>query len=472
MEQLVCPKCGTQFSIDDAHYAAIVSQVKNKEFNAEVEKRMKELNKQVEAEQKARAIQAEQNFQNRLNESSEILAKKTAELERLKAQIESAEKATRLAVAEAVAKKDQEISSLKEKVGNLDALRTQAVKTAEAKKDQEIAILKQQIANNATEVQKAVSETKLASSQSIQEKEKEISDLKNQILSGKNEAHIRETSLKETHLNEVKKLQEMIDYYKDLKAKLSTKMIGESLEIHCQTQFEQMIRPLLPNAYFEKDNEVVNGTKGDFVFKDYEDGFEYVSIMFEMKNECDTTASKHKNEDFLDKLDKDRREKKCEYAVLVSMLEPENELYNSGIVNKSHRYEKMYVIRPQFFIPLLQLLVETSKKSLSYKKELELAKRQTIDVTNFESDLEKFKEKFGRDYRLAKDKFESAIKRIDDQIKGLQKIKEDLLGSEKHLHLAGEKAESLTVKKLTKNNETMKRMFEEAKRNATDVDVA
>ena len=244
---------------------------------------------------------------------------------------------------------------------------------------------------------------------------------------------------------------------------MSTKMVGETLEMHCSTLFNQTLRSVMPNAYFEKDNDASSGSKGDFIFRDSEDGIEYVSIMFEMKNEMDTTSTKHKNEDFLKKLNDDRNKKGCEYAVLVSLLEQDNELYNGGIVDVSHRYPKMYVIRPQFFIPIITLLVQTSKKSLEYKRELALAKSKEVDVTNFENSLLDFQEKFGKNYRLASEKFNTAIQEIDKSISHLQKIKEALIGSENNLRLANNKAQDLSIKKLTKNNPTMRQKFEDAK---------
>ena len=279
----------------------------------------------------------------------------------------------------------------------------------------------------------------------------------------KSEASLRENSLKKEFEFQLKQKQEEVDYYKDLKTKLSTKMVGETLEIHCSTEFNRM-RPLFPNAYFEKDNDASGGSKGDFIFRDYEDGMEYISIMFEMKNEMDETATKHKNEDFLKKLDEDRKAKNCEFAVLVSLLEPESELYNSGIVDMSHRYPKMYVIRPQFFMPLITLLVQTSKKSIDYQRQLAIARSQSVDVTNFENQLNDFKEKFANNYRLASEKFKTAIDEIDKSINHLQKIKEALVGSERNLRLANDKADNLTIKRLTRGNPTMKAKFEEARR--------
>ena len=255
--------------------------------------------------------------------------------------------------------------------------------------------------------------------------------------------------------------QEQIDYYKDLKTRMSTKMVGETLEVHCSTLFNQLLRPIMPNAYFEKDNDASGGSKGDFIFRDSDNGQEYVSIMFEMKNEMDETSTKHKNEDFFKKLDQDRREKHCEFAVLVSLLEPDSELYNGGIVDVSHRYEKMYVIRPQFFIPLITLLVQTSKKSIEYQRQLAVARSQSVDVSRFEDQLNDFKDKFGKNYRLASAKFQTAIDEIDKSIQHLQKIKDSLIGSKNNLRLANEKADALTIKKLTRGNPTMKAKFDE-----------
>lgn len=279
-------------------------------------------------------------------------------------------------------------------------------------------------------------------------------------------------SIKEQYEYQLKMAKEQLDYYKEMKIRMSTKMIGESLEIHCSTQFNQMMRPVMPNAYFEKDNDASGGSKGDFIFRDFaDDGTEYVSIMFEMKNEADETASKHKNEDFFKKLDADRKSKRCEFAVLVSLLEPDNELYNGGIVDVSYKYDKMYVIRPQFFLPIISLLVQTSKKSLEYKQQLAIAQSQSVDVSNFENQLNDFRDKFGKNYRLASEKFKTAIDEIDKSILHLQKIKDALIGSENNLRLANDKAESLTIKKLTRNNPTMKQKFDEARKGSDYIDI-
>ncbi len=303
----------------------------------------------------------------------------------------------------------------------------------------------------------------------MKEKENSILQLQNKVELAQKEATIRETNIKDNYEIQLKQKQEQVDYYKDLKTRMSTKMIGETLEVHCSTQYNTLLRSVLPNAYFEKDNDASEGSKGDFIFRDYAEDTEYISIMFEMKNEMDETTTKHKNEDFFKKLDEDRKKKNCEFAVMVSLLEPENELYNNGIVDVSYRYPKMYVIRPQFFIPMITLLVQTSKKSIEYQRQLKIAQSQSIDVTNFESKLIDFKDKFGKNYELASKRFHNAIDEIDKSILHLQKIKDELLGSENNLRLANDKAEDLTIKKLTYNNPTMKKKFEEAREiSATD----
>ena len=321
-------------------------------------------------------------------------------------------------------------------------------KTAQAQMQLQLQTLQARLDQAEQQKQLAVAQVRQQATEAYMRKEQELAQAKTQW-----EA-------------ERKAAQEQIAYYKELKTRLSTKMVGETLEIHCSTQFNQLLRPLMPYAYFEKDNEVVEGTKGDFVFRDKsEDGVEYISIMFEMKNENDETATKHKNEDFLAKLDADRRKKGCEYAVLVSMLEPESELYNGGIVDMSHRFEKMYVIRPQFFIPLITLLCQTSKKSLDAKRELALVKAQQVDVTNFEDKLMTFKDAFGRNVRLANERFSDAIDEIDKTIAHLQKVRENLVKSGDNLNLADKKLQEVTIKRLTAGNPTMKAKFDEARGN-------
>ena len=307
-------------------------------------------------------------------------------------------------------------------------------------------------------------ESTLTIQNALSKKESEISTLSNQLELLKNDFLLKEKNLKETYEEKLKDREEQISYYRDFKAKQSTKMIGESLEVHCSNEFNKL-RPLFSNAYFEKDNDARSGSKGDFIYRDYDDeGMEFVSVMFEMKNEADMTATKHKNEDFFKELDKDRREKKCEYAVLVSLLEIDNDYYNEGIVDVSHKYEKMYVIRPQFFIPLITLIRGMAMNSLKYKKELLMIQNQNIDISHFEDNLNTFKEGFARNYRLASDKFKKAIDEIDKTIDHLQKTKEALLSSENNLRLANNKADDLTIQRLTKGNETMKKLFSEIKK--------
>lgn len=307
-------------------------------------------------------------------------------------------------------------------------------------------------------------ESALTIQEALSKKESEISTLSNQLELLKNDFLLKEKNLKETYEEKLKDREEQISYYRDFKAKQSTKMIGESLEVHCSNEFNKL-RPLFSNAYFEKDNDARSGSKGDFIYRDYDDeGMEFVSVMFEMKNEADMTATKHKNEDFFKELDKDRREKKCEYAVLVSLLEIDNDYYNEGIVDVSHKYEKMYVIRPQFFIPLITLIRGMAMNSLKYKKELLMIQNQNIDISHFEDNLNTFKEGFARNYRLASDKFKKAIDEIDKTIDHLQKTKEALISSENNLRLANNKADDLTIQRLTKGNETMKKLFSDAKK--------
>lgn len=335
------------------------------------------------------------------------------------------------------------------------------------RRDQEINRLRSELRGieekKSLELSNAVLKTRDEMKDVIGTKEREIAELRNSSTLAQSRSELEKKAIKEEYEAKLRIAQEQVDYYKDMKIKMSTKMVGESLEAHCANIFNGSMRPMFPNAYFEKDNDASGGSKGDFIFRDYEDGTEYVSIMFEMKNELDETAHKHRNEDFFRKLDADRNAKGCEYAVLVSLLEPENELYNNGIVDVSYRYPKMYVIRPQFFMPLITLLVNASKKSIQYQKELAVARSQSVDVTNFEARLMEFKEKFGRNYELASRKFKDAIDEIDKSIKALQKTKEALLSSENNLRLANEKADGLTIKKLTYRNPTMKAKFDEAR---------
>jgi hypothetical protein len=343
------------------------------------------------------------------------------------------------------------------------------------KKDQEIAALKAAVNQHAQALEIAVLQERQQAKDASQAKDAQIAELRSQAKLAASEASLREKSLQSEYEGRLQMVrseaatrlriaEEEVERLKDFKTRLSTKMVGESLETHCSIVFESELRSLLPHAYFEKDNDASGGSKGDFIFRDYEDDMEYVSIMFEMKNEMDETASKHRNEDFFRKLDADRNAKGCEYAVLVSLLEPDSELYNGGIVDVSHRYPKMYVIRPQFFKAIITLLVNASKKSMEYKRQLAVARSQSIDVTRFEEQLENFKDAFGRNYRLASEKFKTAIDEIDKSIAHLQKIKDALIGSENNLRLANDKADNLTIKRLTRGNPTMKAKFDEARR--------
>lgn len=434
MKELKCPQCGSVFTVDEADYASIVSQVKTQEFDAEVKSRLAEIQKQNEVKQEAESLKISQEFQGKLNAKELELSKKDSEIVKLQAQLDSFNQTKKL---------------------ELDAERS--------KTNEEIARLKSVIAQNENNVRVAVLEEQNKAKDIIQAKENSLIELRSQIDVKQKEATIREANIKEDYERQLKQKQELVDYYKDLKAKLSTKMIGESLEVHCSNEFNRVRTTMYPNAYFDKDNDASHGSKGDFIFRDFADGMEYISIMFEMKNEMDETATKHKNEDFLAKLDKDRRDKGCEYAVLVSLLEPDNDFYNEGIVDISYKYPKMFVVRPQFFMPLISLLTQASKKSVEYQRELLLARQQSIDVTNFENKLNDFRNKFGNHYQRASDKFNKAIEEIDKTIKSLQKMKEDLLSSENYLRLANNDTEDLSIKKLTRGNPTMKQKFEEAK---------
>lgn len=435
MKELKCPKCGNVFKVDEADYAAIVGQVKNAEFNQEVERRMKELEKQQKAEQKAETLKAEQNYQKLLSEKELNLTQKDAEIAKLQSQLEGIENTNQLSLAKEIAKKDKEIAALQT-----------------------------QLSSNESKLKVAILEEQNKSKDFLQKKEQEIQKLKGDMELAQKEAIIKEKNLKEDFQSRLKLKQEEVDHYKELKAHMSTKMIGESLEVHCSTEFNRVRSMMYPCAFFEKDNDASGGSKGDFIFRDTADGVEYISIMFEMKNEMETTATKHKNEDFFAKLDKDRKEKGCEYAVLVSLLEPDSELYNEGIVDVSYKYPKMYVIRPQFFMPLISLLTQASKKSIEYQKELILARQQSVDVTNFENKVNAFRDKFAGHYQKASEKFNKAIEEIDKTIKSLQKMKDNLLSSENYLRLANNDTEELSIKKLTRGNPTMKEKFEEARR--------
>ena len=440
MKELKCPNCGSVFSVDEADYASIVSQVKNAEFEEELRRRVEEMRGRQNAEQKVREAEAREDFSRRLGDKEKAILEKEQEISRLKASLEGIEEKTRLEIDKAVSAKNLEIAGLQN-----------TIKLSESEKEKAVMLARSEM------------------NETLSTKDLEIAELKSQRSLAKSEAELQKTAIRDEYEAKLKLAQEQVDYYKDMKLKMSTKMVGESLEAHCSNIFNGQMRPMFPNAYFEKDNDASGGSKGDFIFRDLDEGTEYISIMFEMKNEQDETATKHKNEDFFKKLDADRNAKGCEYAVLVSLLEPENELYNNGIVDVSHRYPKMYVIRPQFFMPIITLLSNAAKKSIGYKRELAIAKSQSLDITNFENKLLEFKDKFGKNYELASRRFQEAIKEIDKSIAALQKTKEALMSSENNLRLANDKADELTIRKLTYKNPTMKALFDEA-RAANSVD--
>lgn len=424
MNEIKCPNCGKVFKIDETSYESILKQVRDEEFHKQIDTREKQFKVEKENE------------------------------------IKLAESHIREELQKQLAEKDLELSKLKNEVENIEAQTKNKLEKEYQEqlneKSTEILELKSKIELNETN-------NKLVVNEAVSEKERMITELNNQLEVKTKEYELKEKNLEESYNKQLKSQEELISYYKDFKAKQTTKLIGESLEQHCQNSFE-MLRPLFPHAYFDKDNDRKSGSKGDYIFRDYDDdGNEIVSIMFEMKNEEDESATKHKNEDFLKELDKDRREKNCEFAVLVSLLEIDSELYNNGIVDVSHKYEKMYVIRPQFFIPIITLIRNLSNKSLEYRKELQIIKDRNIDITHFEDEMEKFKKDFGRNYKLASDRFKKAIAEIDKSISNLQKTKEALISSDNNLRIANGKAEKLTIKKLTRGNETMKKLFDEAR---------
>lgn len=436
MKELKCPKCGTAITIDEADYAAILQQVRGAEFDAELKRRESEL----------RAMYKAQN---------------DAELERRLAE-----------QRDQMNKQQQEIAKLREQAANVATTKELEAQRLIAERDARIAELSASVANVDNAIKVAVMEEKSRVMTQLQDKDLEIARLRNDIKNEKNEAIIRENNLRESHKSELQIKQQEVEFYRDLKSRLSTKMLGETLEEHCFNSFENQLRPYMQSAYFQKDNTVVDGTKGDFIYRNYDGDTEYISIMFEMKNEADTTATKHKNVDFFKKLDDDRHKKNCEYAVLVSMLEPESDLYNGGIVDVSHHYDKMYVVRPQFFVPIITLLTQAAKKSIDFRRELEVARSQSLDVTRFEEKLINFQTDFNGNVTKAHNQYEAAIKAIDASIKNLEDVKDKLKRSGNNLRIANEKAMDLTIRKLTYKNPTMRDMFAEAReaRNMQPID--
>ncbi|NLT27117.1 MAG: DUF2130 domain-containing protein [Microbacteriaceae bacterium] len=441
MHEISCPHCGKAFTIDEAGYDEIRRQVRTAEFEHDLHERLELAERDKRKELELAAAKAAGELQRAVAERERELqaaeARREAELQRLTAardaeagelrsKLEAAETAKRLAVAEALAAVERERDAL--------AARLESVEL----------------------------EHRVATAEAVGRIEKERDGLRGELDRARLEKELSEKSLAEQHAVQLRDRDDAIERLRDMKARLSTKMVGETLEQHCEIQFNQLRATAFPLAYFEKDNDASSGSKGDFIFRDYDEhGTEIVSIMFEMKNENDTTATKQRNDDFLKELDKDRVQKECEYAVLVSLLEQDNELYSSGIVDVSHRYEKMYVIRPQFFIPMITLLRNAALKSLGVKRELERIREQNIDITSFEADLEDFKQKFGRNYEIAHKHFHTAIAEIDKAIDRMQKVKEALLGSERQLRLANDKAQDVTIKKLTRKNPTMAAKFAE-----------
>lgn len=406
MQEIRCPRCGEVFQVDETGYAQIAQQVRDQEFARELERRQKELDDKHRSQLEVIRLQEEQTRTQSLSRKEAELAQKEQTIQALQAKLAASETEKKLAVAQAVETKNQELS----------------------RKDAQIVTLQGEVKNRETE------------------------------------NRLSEKNLQEQYEEKLRLKDEQIEYYRDFKARQSTKMIGESLEQHCLSQFNAIRMTAFPKAYFEKDNDARTGSKGDFIYRECgEDGTEFISIMFEMKNEADATATKHRNEDFLKELDKDRREKHCEYAILVSLLEIDSDLYNGGIVDVSYHYPKMYVIRPQFFIPIITLLRNAALNSLQYRQELQVVKNQQIDVQHFEENMQAFKDGFARNYRLASERFATAIDEIDKSISHLQKIKDALLSSENNLRLANNKAEDLSIKKLTKNAPSVKAMFDQLK---------
>lgn len=471
MAEIKCPNCGKIFKIDDADYASIVSQIKNEEMEKEINFRVKEKEENIN---KANQLLIKEND----DKNQSMIDKLNLEIDKLKQYQAQAEKEKQNEISLAVSKEKEnsiqtkddlnkkikeleiENSSLKNENEKMSLEQKNVLSNLENQKNSEIQDLKNKVENLNKEKQYEIKNA-------ISDKEKEILELKSSLKIKDQEKEIQNKTTEEKYQIILKQKEQEIEFYKDLKTKMSTKLIGETLEQHCFNEFNKIRMQAYPYAKFDKDNEISkeSGSKGDFIFRDYDETQtnEIVSIMFEMKNEMDTTATKHKNSDFFKELDKDRKEKKCEYAVLVSMLEPDNEFYNAGIVDVSYEYEKMFVVRPQCFLSIIALLSSANKNALSYKKELMAIKNQEVDVTNFENKLLDFQEKFGKNYDLASKKFINAIEEIDKTITHLNKIKDSLISAENNLRLANNKAQDLSIKKLTKDNPTMKNKFEELK---------
>lgn len=459
MHEITCPHCGKAFTIDEAGYADIAKQVRDSEFERQLHERL-----ELAEQDKQKALELAQ--EKAASELQRAASAQASEIQELRAKLDARDVAEKLAVSEALSAVEKDRDALASELDQAKRERLSAVELAEAKAASELqktaAAMQAEIQDLQAKLEAAETGSQLALRDAVGAIEKERDELKGDLVRAALEKQLAEQALKDKYETQIKDRDDAIERLKDLKAKLSTKMVGETLEQHCETEFNRLRATAFPKAYFEKDNDARTGSKGDYIFRDFDDaGTEIVSIMFEMKNETDTTATKHKNEDFLKELDKDRNEKGCEYAILVSLLEPDSELYNTGIVDISHRFPKMYVVRPQFFLQMITLLRNAAMNSLKYKSELALVKEQSIDITNFEDQLDAFKTAFGKNYDLASRRFQTAIDEIDKTIDHLQKVKDALLGSERNLRLANDKAQDVTIKKLTKGNPTMAAKFAE-----------
>lgn len=461
MHEIICPHCKKAFKIDEAGYADILKQVRDSDFAQQLHERL-----ELAEQEKLNAVELATTKV--ANESQKASAVKDSEIQELRAKIDAGEVARKLAVREALSAVEKERDALANELQQAKQEKQAAAKLADARRDSEV---QKAAATKDAEIQDLKAKLdavsiiqKLAITEAVGGVAKERDELTAALKRAELEKKLAEQSLKDKYETQIKDRDDTIERLRDLKARLSTKMVGETLEQHCETEFNRIRATAFPKAYFEKDNDASTGSKGDFIFRDVDDaGTEIVSIMFEMKNESDRTATKTKNEDFLKALDKDRSEKDCEYAVLVSLLEPDSELYNTGIVDVCHRYPKMYVVRPQCFLPIITLLRNAAMKSLTYKTELALVKAQNVDVTNFETNLENFKSAFAKNYDLASTRFQIAINEIDKSIDHLQRTKDALLGTDRNLRLANDKAQDVTIKKLTRGNPTMATKFAELK---------
>lgn len=454
MNEIKCPHCHKVFTVDESSYADILSQVRTKEFNEEVHEKLEQIKSQHTSELALMEEKTKNSF------DKQILLKEK-ELADLQAKLDSGEQDKKIAVSSVEADMKEKLAEQEKKITELEAKTKSIEKEKEFEVKQALADKEKELLELTSKMNALQTDNKLKITEANSEKEKEIAELKSKLQLQEKEAELEKNSIKEKFDSEIKQKEETIAFYKDFKAKQSTKMVGESLEQHCEIEFNRLRMTAFQNAEFGKDNDAKSGSKGDYIYREHdENGTEIISIMFEMKNEGDETATKKKNEHFFKELDKDRNEKKCEYAILVTMLESDNELYNNGIVDVSYEYEKMYVIRPQFFIPIITLLRNAALNSLKYKQEVALMREQNIDITNFEEDLNTFKEGFARNYDLASRKFKTAIDEIDKTITHLQKTKDALVSSENNLRLANNKAEDLTVKKLVRKNPTMKEKFD------------